>query len=216
MWMRDIRSRGRRNRRPPKARPTDSVPDQLRSRRNVRRKIVAYLRLVYPTLVYLGVLDAGEFNGDSETLTPFALLLYYPIRNPLRPAPETLVTLAQPQTNDRRHPYRSRFSGEPQGGIPDFRWPIAMGPSSSCEAAKGCSHGASRWRAIRSLTGPGGAKRKPWTQTPGVPGSFLHTLGITSTPPIAAAHRRTAQGGTRCDPPPATPPARSSARRPTE
>ena len=121
-----------------------------------------------------------------------------------------------PQTNDRHHPYWSRFSGEPQGGkfpTPDCR------PRSDLlgrEAAIECSHGRSRWQAIRSLTSPGGAKRKPRTQTPGVPGSFLHTLGITSTPPTSAAHPRTAQCGTRCDPPPATPPARSSAHRPTE
>src|ERR1700730_11042798 len=57
----DIRSRGRHNRRPPKARPTDSAPDHVRSGRNVRRRTA-----VYPEVVYPRNLDAPEFKQDSK------------------------------------------------------------------------------------------------------------------------------------------------------
>src|ERR1700723_3050107 len=92
----DIRSRGRHNRRQPKARPTDNVRDRSRLTRSDRRRNVAYPMFaypmfvypmfVYPSCVYLTSdypreLDASEFNHDSKT-DPF---LYYPIRNLIAP-----------------------------------------------------------------------------------------------------------------------------------
>src|SRR5579864_2361028 len=65
MSTKDIRSKDRRNRRPPTALPRDNAPDHSRSRRSVRRRIVAY-----PSSVYPRKLDAGEFSEDSEQALP--------------------------------------------------------------------------------------------------------------------------------------------------
>ena len=152
----------------------------------------------------------------TETRKRSLPAVYYPIRTPLRPAPETLVTLVQPQTNGRRHPYGSPFSGEPKCGkfpTPDSRsrWVLLPAAKRRSRAAMPQAGGGDS-----NLDQPGENNTSDTDSR--VPGSFLSlpTRGITSTPPISAAHPRTALCGRRCDPPPATPPARSSAHRPTE
>jgi hypothetical protein len=149
----------------------------------------------------------------TETRKRLLPAVYYPIRNPLRPAPETLVTLVQPQTNGRRHPYGSRFSGEPKCG----KFPTPDRDGTFFQPRSG-----DRVEPRKPVAGDSNLDQPGENNTSDthsrVPASFLSlpTRGITSTPPISAAHPRTALCGTRCDLPPATPPARSSAHRPTE
>src|SRR5579864_1742955 len=108
MSTKDIRSKDRRNRRPPTALPRDNAPDHSRSRRSVRRRIVAY-----PSSVYPRKLDAGEFSEDSERALPIHPLSH----TESHPSP----------ASTHCHPERSEGPVQFDGGLNDAD--KSLGPS---------------------------------------------------------------------------------------